>query len=89
MPIHSFGSVSDLSELTASCFLLLLLAMFVVTSGYSTSEKALLLWERHLLADREVDVNRLNTDCLLAYELQWHSENIIVMSHSQQQDGVI
>ena len=83
------GSVSDSSELTAGYFFLLLLVMFVVTSGYSMSEKAFLLWERHLLADQEVEVNRLNTDCLLACELQRHSENIAVMSHSQQQDGVI
>ena len=65
------------------------LAMFAVTSGYSVSENVLFLWERRLLADREVEVNRLNTDCLLTGELQRHSESIIVMSHSQQQDGVI
>ena len=53
------------------------------------SERALLLWERHLLADQKVEVNRLNTDCLLACELQQHLENIAVMSRSQQQDGVI
>ena len=65
------------------------LLMFVVTSGYSTSEKVLLLWERYLLADREVGVDRLNINCLLARELQRHSENITVISRSQQQDGVI
>ena len=65
------GSVSESSELTAGCFPLLLLsvvlgpAMFAVTSGYSMSEKVPLLWERRLLADREVEVNRLNTDWLL------------------------
>ena len=37
------GSVSDSSELTAGYFFLLLLVMFAVTSGYSVSEKALLL----------------------------------------------
>jgi len=53
------------------------------------SEKASVLWKRHLLADREVQVNRLNTDCLLACELQRHLESIAVMSHSQQKDRVI
>ena len=68
----TFGSSSDSSELTASCFSLLLLGvvlrptMFAVTSGYSVSEMVLFLWERHLLADREVQVNRLNTDCLFS-----------------------
>ena len=63
-----FGSVSDSSELTVGYFFLLLLgivlrpAMFAVTSGYSVSEKVPLLWERRLLAGREVEVNRLNTD---------------------------
>ena len=79
--------MSDSSELTAGCFPLLLLAMFAVTSGYSMSEKASLLWKRHLLADQEVEANRLNTDYLLACELQRHSESITVMSRSQQQDG--
>ena len=81
--------MSDSSELTAGYLPLLLLAMFTVTSGYSMSEKAFLLWERHLLADREVEVNRLNTDCLLVCELQRHSESIVVMSRSQKRDGVI
>jgi len=65
--------------------------MFAVTSGYSVSEKVLLARERHLLVDLEIDVddNRLRTDCLLACELQWHLESIVVMSHSQQHDGVI
>ena len=84
------GSVSDSSELAIDCFPLLLLGvvleptMFTVTSGYSMSEKVLLLRERRLLADREsdIDVNRLNTDYLLTCELQWHSESIAVMSHS-------
>jgi len=58
--------------------------MFAVTSGYSVSEKVLFLWERRLLADREVEVNRLNTDCLLTCELQRYSESIAVMSRSQQ-----
>ena len=44
--------------------------MFAVTSGYSVSEKVLFVRELRLLADREVDVNRLNTDCLLTFELQ-------------------
>ena len=71
MLVYSFGFVSDSSELTVGCFFLLLLgvvlgpAMFAVTSGYSVSEKVPLLWERRLLTDREVEVNRLNTDCLL------------------------
>ena len=39
-------------------------------SGYSVSEKVLFVRERRLLADREVDVNRLNTDYLLTCELQ-------------------
>ena len=64
------GSVSDSSEITASYFFLLLLAMFVLTSWYSISEKAPLMWEQRLLADQEVEVNRLNTDCLLTCELQ-------------------
>jgi len=63
--------------------------MFALTLGYSASEKVLLLWERRLLTDREVEVNRLNTDCSLISELQGHSESIAVMSHSQQQNGVI
>ena len=81
--------MSNSSELTAGCFPLLLLVMFAVISGYSVSEKVLLLWERYLLADREVGVNRLNTDCLLVCKLQRHSESIAMMSRSQQQDGVI
>jgi len=44
--------------------------MFAVTSGYSVSEKVIFVWKRRLLADREVDVNRLNTDRLLICELQ-------------------
>ena len=83
------GSVSDSSELTTGYFLLLLLVMFAVILEYSMPEKALFLWEQRLLADQKVEVNRLNTDYLLVCELQWHSERIIVMSHSQQQDGVI
>ena len=79
----------DLSNLTAGYFLLLLLVMFAVTLGYSMLEKAFFLWERHLLTDREVEVNRLNTDCFLVCELQRHSENIAMMSRSQQQDRVI
>ena len=75
--------------MTAGYFSLLLLAMFTVTSGYSMSEKVLLLWERYILADWEVGVDCLNIDCLLACELQRHSENIAVISRSQQQDGVI
>ena len=95
MTVHSSGSSSDSSEFTTSCFLLLLLgellgpAIFAVTSGYSVSEKVLFLWERCFLADREVEVNRLNTDCLLTCKLQRHSENIVVMSRSQQQDEEI
>ena len=59
--------------------------MFAVTSGYSASEKVLLVRERRLLAEREIDVddNRLNIDYLLICELQWHSESTTVMSHSQ------
>jgi len=65
--------------------------MFAVTSGYSASEKVLLVREQRLLADRETDVddNRLNTDCLLTCELQWHSVSTAVISRSQQYDGVI
>ena len=63
--------------------------MFAVISGYSASEKVLLLRERYLLADREVGVDYLNIDCRLACELQRHSESIAVISRSQQQDGVI
>ena len=44
--------------------------MFGVTFGYSVSEKVLFLWEWRFLADQEVKVNRLNTDCLLTCELQ-------------------
>jgi len=63
--------------------------MFAVISGYSASEKVLLLRERYLLADREVGVDCLNIDRRLACELQRHSESIAVISRSQQQDGVI
>ena len=63
--------------------------MFVMISGYSVSENVLFLLERRLLADREVEVNRLNTDRLRTYKLQRHSESITVMSRSQQQDRVI
>ena len=86
------GSESDSSELTIGCFPLVLLeevlgpTMFTVTSEYSVLEKVLLVREQRLLAEREIDVddNRLNNDCLLICELQWHSESIAVMSHSQQ-----
>ena len=79
------------------CFPLVLLGlvlrpiMFAVTSKYSASEKVLLVQERRLLAEREIDVddNRLNTDCLLLCELQWHSDSTTVMSYSQQHSGVI
>ena len=80
--------MSDSSELTTGCFPLLLLVMFVVISGYSVSEKVLLLWERYLLADREVKVDCLNIDCRLARELQRHSESIVI-SRLHQHDGVI
>jgi len=63
--------------------------MLAVTLGYSVSKKVPLLWERRLLADREVEVNHLNTDCLLTCELQRHSESITVMSSSQQQDRAV
>ena len=87
----------DSSELTIGCFSLVLFGvvlgptMFAVTSGYSVSEKVLLMREGRLLAEREIDEddNRLNTDCLLICELQWHSENIVVISRSQQHGGVI
>ena len=62
--------------------------MFAVISGYSVSEKVLLLWERYLVADQEVRVNCLNIDCRLARELQRHSESIVI-SRLQQHDGVI
>ena len=73
MSVHSFWLVSDLSELTIGCFPLVLLGVvlgptiFAVTSGYSVSEKVLLVREWRLLADREsnMDVNRLNVDCFL------------------------
>jgi len=70
------SSASDSSELAIVCFYLLLLgvvlgpAIFAVASGYSVSERVLLMRERCLLADREADVNHLNTDCLLICELQ-------------------
>ena len=70
------GLASDSSELIIGYFSLLLLgvvlgsAMFAVTLGYSVSEKVLFVQERRLLADREVNVNRLDTDCLLTCELQ-------------------
>ena len=53
--------------------------MFVVTSGYFTSEMVLLVREQRLLAERETGAadNRLNTDCLLACELQWHLESTL------------
>jgi len=46
--------------------------IFVVTSGYSASEKVLLVRERSLLIERETGINdnQLNTDCPLACELQ-------------------
>ena len=72
------SSVSDSSELTTGSFLLLLLVMFAVISGYSVSEKVLLLWERFLLAVREVRVDCLNIDCQIARELQRHSESIMI-----------
>ena len=77
--------MSNSLELTVGCFLLLLgvelgPTMFAVTSGYSVSEKVLFMWERRLLADREFDVNCLNTNCLLTSELQQHSESIAMMS---------
>ena len=89
--------MSDSSELTIGYFPLVLFSvvlgptMFVVPSGFSASEKVLLMREQHLLAERKtgVDDNRLNTDCLLICELQWHSENTAMMSHSQQHSGVI
>jgi len=45
--------------------------MFAVTSGYSASEKILLMRERCLLAEWETGAadNLLNTDCLLTCEL--------------------
>ena len=97
MPVHSSGSMSDLSEQTIGCFPLVLLGVvlgpikFAVTSGYSTSEKVLLMRERCLLADQENDVddNRLNTDCSLTCVLQWHSESTAMMSRLQQHCGVI
>ena len=89
--------VSDSSELTIDYFFLLLLSvvleptMFAVTLGYSVSEKVLLVRERRLLVNWETDIddNRLNTDCFLTCELQWHSESIVMISHSLQHDGVI
>ena len=97
MLVHSFGLVSDSSELTIGCFPLVLFSvvheptMFAVTSGYSVSEKVLFLRERRLLAERETGAadNQLNTDCMLACKLQWHSEGTAVMSHPQQHWGVI
>ena len=90
------GSVSDSSELTIGCFSSSTWCsawptMFTVTSGCSTSEKVLLVPERRLLAKWETDVDdyRLNTDCLLTCELQWHSESTAVMSHAEQHGGVI
>ena len=80
MPIHSFWF---LVRLIRQLFPLRLLIMFAVTSGYSMSEKVLLLWEKYLLADQEVEINLLNTDYLLVCWLQRHSESIAVMSHSQ------
>jgi len=89
--------VSDSSELTIGYFPLLLFGvvlgptMFTVTSGYSVSERVLLVREQRLLVDWETDIddNRLNTDYLLSCELQWHSESTAVMIRSQQHDGVI
>jgi len=65
--------------------------MFAVTLGYSASEKIFLVREQRLLTERDtgVDNNQLNTDYLLACELQWHSESVAVMSHSQQHFRVI
>ena len=78
MPVHSFRFSVRLVRADYWLFLLLLLGVvlgltiFAVTSGYFVSEKVLLVRERRLLADRETDVNdnRLNTDCLLAFALQ-------------------
>ena len=65
--------------------------IFVMTSGYSVTEKVLLVRERHLLANWETDIddNCLNTNRFLTCELQWHSDSTAVMSHSQQYDRVI
>jgi len=89
--------VLDSSELTISRFPLVLFGVVLgptilaVTSGYFTSEKVLLVRERCHLAKRETGTidSRLNTDCLLTCELQWHSKSTAVMSHSQQYCGVI
>jgi len=76
MLVHSFWFCIRLVRADCRLFPLLLLgvvlgpAMFTVTSGNSVSEKVPLLWERSLLADWEVEVNRLNTDYLLRCELQ-------------------
>ena len=80
-------SDSDSSELTASCFPLLLLVMFAVSSGYSMSEKTLLLWERLLLADGGIEVSCLTKDCWCTLDPQRHSESM-EMSRWQQQDEV-
>ena len=63
--------------------------MFAVTSGYSVSEEILLVWERRLLADQEVEVNRLDVDCLLTCALQQQSESIVVISRSQQHNRAL
>ena len=90
MPVHSFWLGVRLIGATIGCFPLVLFGvvlgptMFAVTLGYSVSEKVLLLWDRRLLADRKVEVNRPNTNCLLACELQPHSESIAVISRSLQ-----
>ena len=75
IPVHSFWFRIRLVRADSQLFSLLLLgvmlgpAMFAVTLGYSVSKKDPLMYERRLLADREVEVNHLNTDRLLTCEL--------------------
>ena len=95
MVVHSFQFIIRLIRAYCRLFFPTLLgvvlgpAMFAVTSRYSVSENVLFLWEQCLLDDRKVEVNHLNTGCLLTYELQRHLESITVMSRLQQQGGVI
>jgi len=79
-------STSDSSELTAICFPLDLLGvklsptMFAITFGYSTSEKDFFFRDRHLLAEFEAADNRLKTEVLVIWKLQWQSETTAEMS---------
>jgi len=63
MPVHSFRLSVRLVGADYCCFPIVLLGVvlgptiFSLTSRYSSSEEVLLARERHLLAERETDVD--------------------------------